>query len=171
MACLTAGMVGCGGGPGILFFPSRGLEAAASVTETNDWQFAVFPSEDAYCGATPTERSPFFGRQVSSMTRKASSPPTSLSASVRSATSRGALSHTPVGDEVMQLIIADCPIPRSHWLHAPAVARADQSRDINRTHPTPCLVPERRDKRRQPTFQIAPPGSHKPPASLNAGSL
>jgi hypothetical protein len=28
MACLTAGMVGCGGGPGILFFPSRSLEAA-----------------------------------------------------------------------------------------------------------------------------------------------
>ncbi len=28
MACLTAGMVGCGGGPGILFFPSRGGEAA-----------------------------------------------------------------------------------------------------------------------------------------------
>ena len=28
MACLTAGMVGCGGGPPTLFFPSRGLEAA-----------------------------------------------------------------------------------------------------------------------------------------------
>ena len=28
MACLMAGMVGCGGGPPILFFPSRGLEAA-----------------------------------------------------------------------------------------------------------------------------------------------
>lgn len=28
MACLTAGMVGCGGGPATLFFPSRSLEAA-----------------------------------------------------------------------------------------------------------------------------------------------
>ena len=28
MACLTAGMLGCGGGPETLFFPSRDLEAA-----------------------------------------------------------------------------------------------------------------------------------------------
>ena len=28
MACLTAGMLGCGGGPEILFFPSRCFEAA-----------------------------------------------------------------------------------------------------------------------------------------------
>ena len=28
MACLTAGMVGCEGGPGVLFFPSRGGKAA-----------------------------------------------------------------------------------------------------------------------------------------------
>ena len=28
MACLMAGMLGCGGGPPILFFPSRCLEAA-----------------------------------------------------------------------------------------------------------------------------------------------
>ena len=28
MAYLTAGMVGCGGGPPTLFFPSRGFEAA-----------------------------------------------------------------------------------------------------------------------------------------------
>ena len=28
MACLMAGMLGCGGGPAILFFPSRCFEAA-----------------------------------------------------------------------------------------------------------------------------------------------
>jgi len=28
MACLIAGMLGCGGGPPILFFPSRRFEAA-----------------------------------------------------------------------------------------------------------------------------------------------
>jgi hypothetical protein len=28
MACLMAGMLGCGGGPTILFFPSRCFEAA-----------------------------------------------------------------------------------------------------------------------------------------------
>ena len=28
MACLMAGRLGCGGGPPILLFPSRGLEAA-----------------------------------------------------------------------------------------------------------------------------------------------
>ena len=35
---------------------------------------------DAYCGATPTERSPFFGIAVSSITSTASLPPTSRSA-------------------------------------------------------------------------------------------
>ena len=66
-----------------------------SVTETSDWQFAVLPSDEAYCGATPTEWSPFLGRQVSSMTRKAFSPPTNLSAAARSAASSGVLSQTP----------------------------------------------------------------------------
>src|ERR1700730_5608689 len=52
----------------------------ASVSDTNVWQLAVLPRDEAYCAATPTERSPFFGNAVSSMTSTASSPPTSRSA-------------------------------------------------------------------------------------------
>jgi chromosome partitioning protein len=37
------------------------------------------PRAPAYCGATPTERVPFFGSAVSSITRIASGPPTSRS--------------------------------------------------------------------------------------------
>jgi hypothetical protein len=32
-----------------------GTSREANVTETSDWQLAVFPSDEAYCGATPTE--------------------------------------------------------------------------------------------------------------------
>jgi len=32
-----------------------GTSSRASVTETSVWQFALFPSIEAYCGATPTE--------------------------------------------------------------------------------------------------------------------
>ena len=32
-----------------------GTSRDANVTETSDWQFAVFPSDEAYCGATPTD--------------------------------------------------------------------------------------------------------------------
>ncbi|MDO5614324.1 MAG: hypothetical protein Q4G14_13925, partial [Paracoccus sp. (in: a-proteobacteria)] len=80
---------------------------------------------------------------------------TSLSASAGSAASSGALSR----------IMADRPIPCRHRLHALAVARADQTRDMGRTYPPSRLVPERRNKRCRPAFQIVTPGS------LNAGSL
>jgi hypothetical protein len=53
-----------------------GTSPDARVTDTSDWLFAVLPSDDAYRGATPTEWRSFFGNAVSSMTRKASSPPT-----------------------------------------------------------------------------------------------
>ena len=76
-----------------------------------------------------------------------------------------------VGDEMMQLVIADRPVPRRHRLHTLAGALADQTRNIGRTHPPLRFVLKRRNKRCQPTFQIVTPGSHKPPASLNAGSL
>jgi len=46
-----------------------GTSPRASVSDTNVWQLAVLPRVDAYCGATPTERSPFFGIAVSSMTK------------------------------------------------------------------------------------------------------
>src|SRR6266404_4371400 len=57
-----------------------GTSPRASVSDTNVWQLAVLPRDEAYCGATPTERSPFFGIAVSSMTSTASLPPTRRSA-------------------------------------------------------------------------------------------
>src|SRR4029077_6876478 len=35
-----------------------GTSPRASVSDTNVWQLAVLPRDEAYCGATPTERSP-----------------------------------------------------------------------------------------------------------------
>ena len=49
--------------------------AQASATPMfGNW--TVLPRDEAYCGATPTERSPFFGIAVSSTTSTASLPPT-----------------------------------------------------------------------------------------------
>ena len=45
-----------------------GTSPRASVSDTSVWQFAVLPSAEAYCGATPTECLPFFGIAVSSIT-------------------------------------------------------------------------------------------------------
>jgi hypothetical protein len=36
----------------------------ASVSDTRVWQFAVLPSAEAYCAATPTECAPFLGIAV-----------------------------------------------------------------------------------------------------------
>lgn len=48
-----------------------------------------------YRSDNPEQAIPLFGGQVSPVTRKAASPPTSLSVSARSAASSGALSQTP----------------------------------------------------------------------------
>jgi hypothetical protein len=57
-----------------------GTSPRASVSETSTWQFAFFPSAEAYCAPTPTECLPFLGTAVSSITNTASLPPTSRSA-------------------------------------------------------------------------------------------
>jgi hypothetical protein len=75
---------------------SKSAFTDAKVSDTNDWQLAVFPRDEAYCGATPTECAPFFGNAVSSTINHASAPPTILSASASSAFSSGAASHTPL---------------------------------------------------------------------------
>ena len=55
-----------------------GTSPRASVSDTRVWQFAVLPSAEAYCAATPTECVPFLAIAVSSITSTASLPPTSL---------------------------------------------------------------------------------------------
>ena len=66
-----------------------GTSPCARVRETRDWQFAFLPSWPQYCRATPTDRVPFLGRAVSSITREAFAPPTSRSASRASSAQRG----------------------------------------------------------------------------------
>jgi len=63
------------------------------VSETSDWQFVCLPSSPQYCGATPTERVPFFGIAVSSTTSTASPPPSNPSACSASTRHSGASSH------------------------------------------------------------------------------
>ncbi len=111
-----------------------GTSSWASVSETRVWQFAFLPSAEAYCGATPTECWPFFGRAVSSMTSTASGPPTSRSAWA----SEFVLERTGIPDparyEMMQLVVIGRRQPLGHRLHALALARPDQARNIKRAH-------------------------------------
>ncbi len=67
----------------------------------------------------------------------------------------------PVGNKVVQLVITDRRIPRGHRQHALAITWAYQSSDVSRAHPRPCLMPERRNKRRQPVCKIVAPILHK----------
>src|SRR5215471_1116926 len=123
-----------------------GTSPDARVSDTSVWQLAFLPSAEVYCGATPTECSPFLGSAVSSMISQASSRPTILSASASSTLSTGAASHGP-------LAIKSC----RHRLDALAVTRADQSPHIGRAHLCSRLVPQRTHKRREPAFQIGLP--------------
>jgi len=57
--------------------PLPALQPRASVSDTNVWQLAVFAERRGNIAERPpTERSPFFGIAVSSMTSTASLPPT-----------------------------------------------------------------------------------------------
>jgi hypothetical protein len=43
----------------------------AAWIDTPTWQLATLPSAPQYCGATPTEWRPYFGKAVSSTTHAA----------------------------------------------------------------------------------------------------
>lgn len=75
---------------------TTGTSRRAKVSETSVRPLAVLPSAEASCGATPTERRPFFAGAVSSTTNTASAPPTRASARLASSSSRGASSHSPL---------------------------------------------------------------------------
>ena len=51
-----------------------GTSPRANVSDTMVWQLAVLPSAEAYCGATPTECVPFFGKPVSSTIQATTGP-------------------------------------------------------------------------------------------------
>jgi len=67
-------------------------------------------------------------------------------------------------NEMMQTVIADTTIASGHRLDALAIPRADQSRNISRTHPPARFVPRGPYKRGQPRIQFATPiRSHRQP--------
>jgi hypothetical protein len=66
----------------------------------------------------------------------------------------------PGSDEVVQLITFAERKPPRHRLNALAIARADQPRHVQRTHPAPCLVPQSTQKRHEPTFKLVLPIRH-----------
>src|SRR5262249_53869419 len=61
---------------------------------------------------------------------------------------------------VVQLITFAERKPPRHRLNALAIARADQPRHVQRTHPAPCLVPQSTQKRHEPTFKLVLPIRH-----------
>lgn len=72
-----------------------GTSPEAKVSDTSVWQLAFLPNMEAYCGATPTEAVPFFGKAVSSTIRTASGPPTSRSACASRSAPSGSASQLP----------------------------------------------------------------------------
>ena len=84
------------------------------------------------------------------MTRKAPAPPTSLSAWSASSGSSGASSQTPSDTKLVQPVVTARRDPLGHRADALAIARPDQPRHIQRTHPPPRLVTEPFHKRPQP---------------------
>src|SRR5262249_38066592 len=63
----------------------------------------------------------------------------------------------PGRDKVVQLVIGAKRKTLGHRLNALAIAWTDQSRYVNRTHPTPRLVTQSLQKRLQPALKLLPP--------------
>src|SRR5215208_1057343 len=70
-----------------------GTSSWARVSETRTWQFACLPRAPQYWRATPTERWPFLGKAVSSITSTALGPPTRASAFPARTARKGASSQ------------------------------------------------------------------------------
>jgi hypothetical protein len=60
-------------------------------------------------------------------------------------------------NKMMELIVIGCRHPQGHWLHALALAGTDQTRDIERTHPSARLVAQMAQERPEPTEKVVPP--------------
>ena len=63
-------------------------------------------------------------------------------------------------DEMMKLVVVHDRVTRRHRLHALAVPWTDQASDIGRTHPSPRLVSQSRDKRLKPVHKFISPTRH-----------
>src|SRR6187455_1113968 len=103
-----------------------GTSPRASVSDTNVWQLAVLPRDEAYCGATPTERSPFFGIAVSSMTSTASFADQAIGLNQQFRLQWRCIPNA-ISNEMVQLVILARCQPCRHRLDALAITRSNQS--------------------------------------------
>src|SRR5258707_2674097 len=127
----------------------------ASVSDTRVWQFAVLPSAEAYCAATPTECVPFFGIAVSSITSTAATDElVGLNEQLR--LQRRSIPNAS-RNKMMQLIIITRRKPLRHRLNALAIARPDQPRHVKRTHPSTRPMAQEIQERLQPAFKLVFP--------------
>jgi hypothetical protein len=69
-----------------------------------------------------------------------------------------------IGDEMVQLIVVACGKAFCHRLNALAIARADQSRNVQWAHPLPGLVTQPVQERLQPAFEFVFPFRHGQPS-------
>src|SRR6516165_6951464 len=104
---------------------TTGTSPRASVSDTRVWQFAVLPSADAYCGATPTACVPFLGIAVSSITSTAFAAADQPVCLDKEFGFHRRCVPDPGRNEVMQLIACAERKPLRHRLNALAVARTD----------------------------------------------
>src|SRR5580704_2799869 len=109
-----------------------GTSPRASVSDTRVWQFAVLPSAEAYCAATPNECVPFLGIAVSSMTNGIAATNKLICLNQQFRLHRLSIPD-PGRDEVVQLIVVTSGKALRHRLDALAIARTDQPRHVERT--------------------------------------
>jgi hypothetical protein len=134
--------------------PSPGPRRAPGLATP---RFGNSPScpKPTHIEATPTECVPFFGNAVSSMTRKASAP--QLVRLDRKLTPQRSLVPDAIRHEMVQSVVIARRDTLGHRADALAIARPDQPRHIERTHPPPRLVADPLHERRQPPPELLPP--------------
>ncbi|MBB4277647.1 hypothetical protein GGE12_005456 [Rhizobium mongolense] len=108
-----------------------GTSSRASVNDTSVWQLALAEHRRI------TEWSPFFGRPVSSITRKASEAPDNLVSLHGQFRRKRTGVPNAIRDEMMQAVVAIRRKPFRQRLHTLAISRPDHPRNIDRAHLPP----------------------------------
>jgi hypothetical protein len=124
-----------------------GTSPRASVSDTKVWQLEVFPSAEAYCGATPTEWGTLLGyRSVVDHQHGIPAADEPVRLDKQFCFDRRCIPD-PGGNEVVQLIIFAERESLRHRRNALAIAGTDQPRHVERTHLSPRLVTQPIQKR------------------------
>src|SRR5207237_5197016 len=93
-----------------------GTSRDANVSETSDWQLAVFPSDEAYCGATPTEWESLLGQRRVIDDKKPSFIANQAICLLQQASFEGGTVPNSGSDEMMKLLVADLVSALRHGL-------------------------------------------------------